>query len=97
MINLSIAITIEIAIETATAVAITIALATAIANANEHTKIVRITFVWGPRAGIIENQNSPKYDGKIYTLDDAQLRWLLDGLDIKKLKKTTELSYESFS
>ena len=36
-----------------TAVAITIALATAIANANEHTKIVRITFVWGPRAGII--------------------------------------------
>jgi transposase len=39
----------------------------------------------------------PKYDGKIYTLDDAQLRWLLDGLDIKKLKKTTELSYESFS
>ena len=37
-----------------TAVAITIALATAIANANEHTKIVRITFVWGPRAGIMD-------------------------------------------
>ena len=30
-----------------------VSLATAIANANEHTKIVRITFVWGPRAGIM--------------------------------------------
>ena len=39
----------------------------------------------------------PKYDGKIYTLDDAQLRWLLDGLDFKKLKKTTTLSCKYFA
>ncbi len=39
----------------------------------------------------------PKFDGKIYSLDDAQLRWLLDGLDIKKLRKTTRFSYSEFS
>lgn len=40
---------------------------------------------------------SPKFDGKIYSLDDAQLRWLLDGLDIEKLRKTTRFSYSEFS
>ena len=34
---------------------------------------------------------------KIYSLDDAQLRWLLDGLDIRKLRKTTRFSYSEFS
>lgn len=39
----------------------------------------------------------PRFNGKTYTLDDAQLRWLLDGLDVSKLRKIPVLSCENFA
>jgi transposase len=38
----------------------------------------------------------PQFDGEVYTLEAAQLHWLLDGLDFMKLQGHPTLSYTEF-